>query len=85
MCSAAGNSGGDREMLEYVQRGPHPAFSLLVNHDDGDREYAYESRAGTFTETEAIVDVGKRLGWTIASMRDGWSQVFREGVAGGRV
>ena len=33
---AAGNSGGDREMLEWAATGEGPTLALLVNHDDDD-------------------------------------------------
>ena len=48
---AGGNSPGDAEMLEYTSTGDGPRLSLLVNHDDAEREYAYESEAGTFAAT----------------------------------
>ena len=33
---AAGNSGGDREMLEWAAAGDGPTLALLVDHDDAD-------------------------------------------------
>lgn len=73
---AAGNSGGDREMLEWATAGRYPGLAVLVDHDDADREFAYESRAATFAESEPITDVARRLGWLTVSMRDDWSTVF---------
>lgn len=73
---AAGNSGGDREMLEWACAGNGPGMALLIDHDDADREYEYVSVAQTFAEDEPITAVGARLGWTIVSMRDDWSTVF---------
>ncbi|MFM2078994.1 MAG: hypothetical protein RJA49_2884 [Actinomycetota bacterium] len=73
---AAGNSAGDREMIEWAVAAPGPSLGMLINHDDADREFAYESIAGTFETTEAIVDVGRREGWTVVSMRDDWAGVF---------
>jgi phosphoserine phosphatase len=73
---AAGNSGGDREMLEWAAAGDGPTLALLVNHDDAAREFSYESTAGTFTESEPITDVGVRLGWTVVNMADDWETVF---------
>ena len=55
---AAGNSGGDREMLEWAAAGDGPSLALLVDHDDGVREFAYEGHAETFTEPEPVTDVG---------------------------
>lgn len=73
---AAGNSGGDREMLEWAAGGQGPTLALLVDHDDAEREFAYLSEAVTVAETEAITDVGRRLGWTVASMARDWAEVF---------
>ena len=41
---AAGNSAGDREMLEYAHTGEHPSLCLVVDHDDEEREYAYAGK-----------------------------------------
>jgi len=72
----AGNSGGDREMLEWAAAGPGPTLALLVDHDDAEREFAYVSTAETFTEPEPITQVGARLGWTVTSMAADWDIVF---------
>lgn len=73
---AAGNSGGDREMLEWAAAGEGPALALLVDHDDAEREFAYTSTAETFAEAEPITEVGARLGWTVVSMARDWDTVF---------
>ena len=73
---AAGNSGGDREMLEWAAAGSGPTLALLVDHDDADREFSYAGAAGTFTEPEPITEVGARLGWTVISMANDWETVF---------
>jgi phosphoglycolate phosphatase-like HAD superfamily hydrolase len=72
----AGNSGGDREMLEWAAAGPGPSLSLLVDHDDAEREFAYVSTAETFTEPKPIVEVAAELGWTVVSMAGDWETVF---------
>jgi phosphoglycolate phosphatase-like HAD superfamily hydrolase len=72
----AGNSGGDREMLEWAAAGPGPSLALLVDHDDAEREFEYVSTAGTFAEPEPITQVGARLGWTVVSMKTDWETVF---------
>jgi phosphoserine phosphatase len=76
---AGGNSPGDAEMLEYTSTGDGPRLALLVNHDDANREYAYESEAGTFTADESATATAARLGWTQVSMRDDWSTIFPHG------
>jgi hypothetical protein len=73
---AAGNSGGDREMLEWAAGQDGPTLALLVDHDDGARETAYTSVAQTFDESEPITQVGTRLGWTVVSMARDWDPEF---------
>jgi phosphoserine phosphatase len=64
---AGGNADVDIEMLEAA------TFSVLVNHDDEEREFAYTSAA------EASLAKAKDLGWTVVSMKKDWSTVFRKG------
>lgn len=76
---AAGNSGGDREMLEWAhssRAAGAPSLALLIDHDDAEREFSYTSTAQTFAETEPITDVGARLGWTVVSMARDWNVIF---------
>ncbi len=73
---AGGNSGGDREMLEWALAAGTPSLALLIDHDDATREFQYTSAAQTFVETEPITDVGARLGWTVVSMARDWDVVF---------
>jgi len=75
---AAGNSPGDREMLEWTAGVPGPTLALVVDHDDAERDFAYTSVAGTFAAREGILDVARQSGWTIASMRRDWVTVFPE-------
>lgn len=75
---AIGNSGGDREMLEWAQANRHGGLGVLIDHDDDQREFAYDSVAATFAADEAITTVAKRLGWVIVSMRHDWQTVFPE-------
>lgn len=73
---AAGNSPGDAEMLEYALAAGGPSMALLVNHDDAEREYAYESRAGSFETDGSFEEVANGLGITVVSMRSDWATVF---------
>ena len=73
---AAGNSAGDREMLEYAHTGERPSLCLVVDHDDEQREYAYAGASVTNPDAEAIADTASRLGWTVVSMRRDWNRVF---------
>ncbi|GAA2232567.1 HAD family hydrolase [Promicromonospora sukumoe] len=73
---AAGNSAGDHELLEWAAAAHGPHLSLLVDHDDADREFAYASQAQTFSVTEPVTETAERLGWTTVSMKDDWAVVF---------
>ena len=71
-----GNSGGDREMMEWACAGGGPRMALLVDHDDAEREFEYVGKAQSFEEPEPIVDVAKRFGWTVVSMKNDWDTIF---------
>ena len=73
---AAGNSGGDREMLEWAASASGPTLALLVDHDDPAREFGYVSTAQTFAEPEPITAVAARQGWTVISMARDWNSIF---------
>ena len=80
--AAFGNSDGDREMLEYTQGGSGARFSLLVFHNDADREFGYgpaqglpNVQLGAFTQS--LYDQAKKNGWTVVSMKDDWKTVFK--------
>ena len=61
---AGGNADVDIEMLSAAK------FSVIVNHDDAEREFAYTSAA------ESSFAKAKELGWTVISMKDDWNTVF---------
>ena len=73
---AAGNSAGDAEMIEYATTGRLPSLGLVIEHDDAEREYAYESRSATDPTAEPILESAARHGWTVVSMRRDWSTIF---------
>ena len=73
---AAGNSAGDREMMEWACAGDGPHLALLVDHDDAEREFQYVSLGATVSESEPITEVASRLGWVTASMAKDWHTVF---------
>ena len=75
---AAGNSPGDTEMLEYALAADGPSMAITVDHDDADREYAYEGVAGTFETEGSYLDRMRALGVTVVSMRDDWASVFAD-------
>jgi phosphoserine phosphatase len=65
---AGGNADVDIEMLEAAK------FSLLVNHDDDEREFAYTNGA-----EKSLFKAGES-GWTVVSMKDEWSTIFEPGL-----
>ena len=73
---AAGNSPGDTEMLEDALAAERPTLAITIDHDDAEREYAYDARAGSFATEGSYLDTARRLGFTVVSMRDDWSTVF---------
>jgi phosphoserine phosphatase len=61
---AVGNSDGDMEMLESSK------FSMLIIHDDAEREFAYTKGA----HKSAIA--AQEKGWTLVSMKNDWNTMF---------
>jgi phosphoglycolate phosphatase-like HAD superfamily hydrolase len=79
--AAFGNSTGDRQMLEYTGAGDGARLTMLVMHDDAQREYAYgpanrlpDTKVGTFTQE--LYGEAKRKGWTVISMKNDWKHIF---------
>jgi phosphoserine phosphatase len=75
---AFGNSDGDFQMLEYTTSAPGPRLGLIVHHDDGEREYAYD-RKSSVGRLERGLDEAAQRGWVIVSMKDDWRRVFDGG------
>jgi hypothetical protein len=69
---AAGNSNGDIEMLQHTAGQEKPSLSMLVLHDDAEREFAYTAGA------ERALDLAKQQGWTVVSIRNDWTTVFAD-------
>jgi phosphoserine phosphatase len=67
---AAGNANGDMQMFEFSHHDDKPHLSLLVLHDDAEREFEYTAGA------EQALQRAETSGWTVISMRDDWSTVF---------
>ena len=62
---AGGNGDVDLEMLQAAR------FSLVVVHDDPEREYLVE------TACEKLIEAGEQSGWTMVSMKDDWKAIFK--------
>jgi len=69
---AAGNSNGDIEMLKFASASRPAGFALLLDHDDDEREVAYQGGA------EKALAVAKASGWTVASLARDWTRVFAD-------
>jgi phosphoglycolate phosphatase-like HAD superfamily hydrolase len=67
---ASGNSNGAIQMLDYTRHDTRPHLRLLVEHDDGEREFAYTTGAEQALEKAAAAD------WTVVSMKADWTTVF---------
>ena len=61
---AGGNADGDIQMLSQAR------FSLLVHHDDEEREFAYDTGA------ESALAMAQAEQWTVISMSGDWATVF---------
>ncbi len=72
--AAFGNSDGDFQMLEWVTGGSGPCFGLLVHHEDGVREFAYNRSA--VGNLDRGLDEAPKRGWTVVSMKNDWNQIF---------
>jgi len=66
---AGGNANGDIPMLRFAA-GDGAGLALVVQHDDADREFAYDRGS-----ERALAEAAAR-GWTVVSMRDDWETVF---------
>jgi hypothetical protein len=75
---AAGNTVGDREMLDWAMAHDGPHLALLVDHDDADREFAYAGEAATIADAAPLLDVAAQGGWTVVSMAADWATVFAD-------
>jgi hypothetical protein len=74
---AFGNSDGDFEMLEYTTSAPGPRLGLIVHHDDGEREYAYD-RKSSIGRLERGLDEAAQRGWVVVSMKDDWRTIHSD-------
>jgi len=63
---AGGNSNGDIAMLETAR------FGILINHDDAEREFAYDQGA------EKALAEAKMRRWTVVSMKNDFGTIFED-------
>lgn len=72
---AFGNSDGDLAMLRYALTGAGPRLGLLLHHDDGAREFAYDRDFDASPLAEALDRAGE-YGITVVIMKNDWREVF---------
>lgn len=73
---AFGNSDGDLAMLQYTAAGAGARLALLLHHDDGDREYAYDRDFKLSPLRDGLEEVPKLNGGHIVSMKQDFKQIF---------
>jgi hypothetical protein len=73
--AAFGNSDGDFEMLEWTTRASGARLGLIVHHDDGEREFAYDRKSHVGRLDRGLNEADAR-GWAVVSMKDDWKTIF---------
>ncbi|WPU64206.1 HAD family hydrolase [Peredibacter starrii] len=68
-CGNVGNE-GDVQMLRYSQGSKYRSLQLLVNHDDGAREFVYGEPKNT------SLNWAQQYKWNVISMKKDWLKVF---------
>ena len=72
---AFGNSGGDKDMANYVlNKNKYPSMAFMVCCDDTTRERGNEKKAN---EMKANCE---KFGWVPISMKDDWKTIYGENV-----
>jgi phosphoglycolate phosphatase-like HAD superfamily hydrolase len=67
---AVGDSDSDIEMLQFTSDPNQSYLSLLIHHDDAEREYAYD------THSQKALRQARQNGWPIISIKNDWKNVF---------
>jgi phosphoglycolate phosphatase-like HAD superfamily hydrolase len=73
--AAFGNSDGDWHMLRYTTEGPGRRLGMIIHHDDGAREFAYDRDSHVGRLARALDEAPAR-GWHVVSMRQDWERIF---------
>ena len=65
-----------------AQRAGRPAATRTsaarLHHTDGDREWAYDTKAPSSGKLVTALDAAKQRGWTIVDLKNDWITVFPE-------
>jgi hypothetical protein len=73
---AAGNTDGDLAMLQWTAASLHRTLQLVVQHTDGDREYAYDRDPILGSGTSLIAAAANEGSWTTIDMAADWSTIY---------
>jgi hypothetical protein len=73
--AAFGNSDGDLQMLQFTVAGEGRRLALIVHHDDGEREFAYD-RQSHIGKLDKAWDEAKANNWIVVSMKSDWKRIF---------
>ncbi len=72
---AAGNSDGDRQMLQWTTLNTGARFALVVHHTDGEREWSYD-RTSPVGRLDKVLDEAPDRGWVVVDMKKDWKVVY---------
>jgi hypothetical protein len=73
--AAFGNSDGDLQMLQVTTAGEGRRLGVIVHHDDGERETAYD-RESHIGKLDKALDAAGPDQWIVISMKSDWKKVF---------
>lgn len=73
---AVGNTVGDFGMFHLASTSKYPHLAVMINHDDSEREYAYEPYHGT--PVEGWRDSLQNNGWVRADMSKEFKTVWKK-------
>jgi len=73
--AAFGNSDGDFQMLEWVTSQPRRTLGMVVHHDDGAREFAYDRHSHIGRLEQGLAEAALR-GWVLLSIKEDWKKVY---------
>ena len=71
----AGNSDGDFQMMQYAEASGKPFLNILINHNDAEREYDYNSNPEQEKHVECLKTALKN-NWTVVDMKNDWKVVY---------
>ena len=70
-----GNSDGDFQMMEYAEASGNPFLNILVNHNDAEREYNYNSNPEQEKHVVCLKTALKNK-WIVVDIKNDWKVVY---------